>query len=202
MKKVILILTFAVAFFVVKYGMTDAEKNAAIENANAEIDAIRADVQINNPDVPEVLAVHEAASKKMIENINAKGSAKEKQKTAAGSFLGYYLANYRQRAEYCNNLGVDITPFISAFKALHEDEYAVSVKAVSATPKNVDELFISLQPQFATVIEQDMEFIANENGVSLAEACRLISDHADFLIPDMHISLTQPMVYQALMPGK
>ena len=202
MKKVILILTFAAAFFAVKYGIGNAEKNAALKNANAEIDAIRADVRIKNPDVPEVLAVHEAASKKMIENINAKGSVKEKQKTAAGSFLGYYLVNYRQRAEYCNNLGVDIMPFISAFKALHEDEYAVAVKAVSATSENIDELFAGLQPQFVKVIEQDMEFIANENGVSLAEACRLISDHADILVPDMHISLTQPIVYQALMPGE
>jgi len=201
MNKIILILAVAAAFFAVKYGMVNAEKNAAMKSANAEIDAIRADVRKNNPDEPEVLAVHEAASKKMVENINAKGTIKEKQKTAAGSFLGYYLVNYRQRAEYCKNLGVDITPFISAFKALHEDEYAVAVKAVSATSEKIDELFRGLQPQLVTVIEQDMEYVANENGVSLAEACRLISDHADILVPDMHISLSQPLVYQALMPG-
>ena len=201
MKKILLITAFAAAFFAVKYGMATSEKEAAFKSANAEIDAIRAEARKNNPDKPEVIAVHEAASKKMAESINAKGTAKEKQQAAAGSFLGYYLVNYRQRADYCESLGVDITPFISAFKALHEEEYAVAIQTLSATQKNIDELFSGLKPQLVTVIEQDMAYVANENGVSLAEACRLISDHADILVPDMHISQTQPVVYQALMPG-
>ncbi len=202
MKNLIVIIVIAATFFATKYFLADSEKEEAFKNAHAEIDAIRSDVRKNQPDEPEVLAMHEAASKKMIDNINAKGTAKEKQKTAAGSFLGYYLVNHRQRAEYCKNLGVDIMPFIDAFKALHEAEYAVAVKAVNATPENVDELFVGLQPQFVTVIEQDMAYIANENGVSLAEACRLISDHADILVPDMHFALTQPAVHQALMAGE
>ena len=202
MKKLITIIAFAAAFFAAKYFMANAEKEAAFKNANDELDAIRADVRKNSPDEPEVLAVHEAASKKMAEKINSRGTTKEKQRTAAGSFLGYYLVNYRQRAEYCKGLGVDIKPFINFFKDLHQDEYAVAVKAVAASPKNIDELYAGLQSQFVTVIEQDMSYIAKENGVSLAEACQLIADHADILVPDMHISLTQPVVYQALMAGE
>ena len=202
MKKLIPIIAFAAAFYAAKYFMVNTDKDAAFISAHAELDAIRADVRKNNPDEPEVLAVHEAASKKMAESINSKGTTEEKQRTAAGSFLGYYLVNYRQRAEYCNDLGVDIKSFISAFKDLHKDEYTVAVKAVAATPEIIDELYAGLQSQFVTVIEQDMAYIAKVNDVSLAETCRLIADHADVLVPDMHISLTQPVVYQALMIGE
>ncbi|MFV2055064.1 MAG: hypothetical protein ACC707_01300 [Thiohalomonadales bacterium] len=200
MKKIIIsAISFVAAFFAVPYGMDYYREYSAVASANAEIEAIREEVRINNPDEPEVLAVQQAAIVKVGENINSKGSKKERIQTAASSFMGYYLVNYRQRAEYCQEQGVDITPFINAFKEAHKREYAVAVKAISAKPSDLDKLFNILKPQLAKVIEQDMEFIASKNGVSLAGACQLISDNAAVLVTEVHISVMQPVVYNTLM---
>lgn len=200
-KYIVSIISFAAAFFVVQYGLDYYREYSAVNSANAEIEAIREDVRKNNPDEPEVLAVQQAAIMKVEENINSKGTQREKVQTAAGTFLGFYLVNFRQRAEYCQNQGVDIAPFTSAFKDSHKNEYAIAVKALSAAPADVDKLYKMLKPQLVTVIEQDMEFIASENGVSLDEACVLISDNADVLVPDMHISVMQPAVHSVLISG-
>ncbi|WP_339670454.1 hypothetical protein [Dasania marina] len=200
-KNIISALSFAAAFFAVQYGMDYYKEYSAVNRASAEIEFIREYVRKNNPDEPEVLAVQQAAIKKSEENINSKATQKEKVQTAAGTFLGFYLVNYRQRTEYCQNQGVDITSFTSAFKDSHKNEYAIAVKAVSASPSDVDKLFNMLKPQLVTVIEQDMEFIASENRVSLPEACKLISDNASILIPEMHISVMQPLVHSVLMSG-
>ncbi len=200
-KHIVSIISFALAFFAIQYGMDYYREYSAVNKANAEIEAIREEVRQNNPDEPEVLAVQEAAIKKAEENINSKGTQKEKVQTAAGTFLGFYLVNFKQRAEYCQGQGVDISPFINAFKESHKNEYAIAVKAISAAPSDVDKLYKMLKPQLETVIEQDMAYIASENGVSLPEACKLISDNAPTLVPDMHISVMQPAVYRALVSG-
>ncbi len=195
------IISFAVAFFAVQYGMDYYREYSAIHSANAEIEAIREDVRLNNPDEPEVLAVQQAAIRKAEQNINSKGTQQEKVQAAAGTFLGFYLVNFRQRAEYCQDQGVDIAPFTSTFKESHKNEYAIAVKATSAAPSDIDKLYRMIKPQLITVIEQDMEFIASENGVSLAEACSLVSDNAAILVPDMHISVMQPAVHNVLVSG-
>ena len=200
-KHIISIISFAAAFFAVQYGMDYYREYSAVNKANAEIEAIREEVRKNNPDEPEVLAVQEAAIKKAEENINSKGTAKEKLQTAAGTFLGFYLVNFKQRAEYCQSQGVDISPFTNAFKESHHNEYSIAVKAISAAPSDVEKFYTLLKPQLETVIEQDMEYIASENGVSLPEACKLISDNAAILVPDMHISVMLPAVHSVLVSG-
>jgi len=47
---------------------------------------------------------------------------KPKQKAVAGDFMGFYLVNSWQRAVFCSNLGVEITPFINAFVESHQPE--------------------------------------------------------------------------------
>jgi len=194
-------VSLALAYFTVQFGMDYYREYAVVKSVDAEIQALREDARKNNPDQPEVIAVHDAAKKKTAENINAKTSVIEKQKTAAGNFIGFYLVNYRQRAEFCRDQGVDISPFIQAFAESHTDEYSMAVKAISAAASDVDKLYDMLKPQLVTVIEQDMTYIAKQNEVSLAEACQLISDNVSILMPDMHISVMQPVVYKALMAG-
>lgn len=201
-KYIVSIISFAAAFFAVQYGMDYYREYSAVNRANQEIETIREEALKNNPDEPEVLAVQQAALKRVEENINSKGSQKERIRTAAGTFLGFYLVNYRQRAEYCQKQGVDITRFTSAFKESHKTEYAIAVKAVSAGPSEIDKLYKMLEPQLVTVIEQDMEFIASENGISLAEACKLVSDNAAALVSEMHISVMQPTVHKTLVSGR
>ncbi len=199
MKSVIWIVSFAAAFIAVQYGMDYYQEYTAVNKANRQIEAIREDVRKNNPDEPEVLAVQQAAIKKAEENINSKGTQRERVQTAAGTFLGFYFVNYRQRAEYCHEKDVDISPFTSAFKESHKEEYATAVNALSASPSDIDKLFGMLKPYLVTVIEQDMEYIASENSVSLAEACQLIADNAPIMVPELHISIMQPAVHKTLM---
>jgi len=200
-KKVLSIISFAAAFFAVQYGMDYYREYSAKNEVYKQIEEIRKAAKENSPDEPEVIAIQHAAMRKIEENINTQGSKKEKLQTAAGVFLGFYLVNHRQRDEYCKTKGVDIAPFTSAFKKSHEREYAIATKAISAGPSEVDKIYRMLKSQLATAVQQDIEFIASEHGVSLAEACRLISDNAATLVRDMHISVAHPSVYNILVPG-
>ena len=178
----------------------DFYRDYSAENiVKQEMDKLRAEARINNPDEPEVLAVQKAAIKKAEENINSKGSHKKKIQTAAGTFMGFYLVNYRQRTAFCNKKGVDISSFTNAFKDSHINEYSTAVNALSYNPSEVDELYSMLKPQLEIVIVQDMEHLAKESGVSLSEACQLISDNAAIIVPQMHISIMQPIVHKTLM---
>ncbi len=201
-KKIVSVVIFLAVFFGIRYGMDYYQKYSNAKQLNQEITALRETAREAYPDDHESVALQKAAVKSLEENLNSKASDEEKLQTAAGSFFGFYLVNYRQRTDYCKDQGVDITSFANAFKQAHTNEFAIAEKALSTTTADLDELFATIQPQIVSVIEQDMEYIASENDMSIADACQLISDHADVLVPEMHMSVIQPAVHKVLVSGQ
>lgn len=199
MKKLIIaLLSGAVAFIAVRYGFQSQREVTALQQVDTEMAAIRQAARENYPDQPEVLAVQQAAVDKVAADIYAKPTERERLQTAAGAFLGFYLVNQRERADYCDDLGVDITPFVAAFEAAHAQEHRIAIDLLAANEMEVDKLYTMLKPQLATVIEQDMNFIASEHQISLAQACQLVSDTALELVPQIHVSVLQPAVFETL----
>lgn len=195
------VIAFVIGFLGVKYGLEYYRESQAVDKATQEIEALREQARAEHPDEPEVLVVQEAAIKKAEDNIRSKGSKEKKIQTAASTFLGFYLVNFRKRAEYCDQQGVDITPFTNAFRDSHAKEYDTAINAIAYSQSDLSKLYNMLEEQLQKVIDQDMQFIAQQNSISVADACKLLADSADVIVPNMHISVMQPFVYDTLMSG-
>lgn len=199
--KLVTVIAFIVGFLGVKYGLEYYRESQAISKATQEIEALREEARTQHPDEPEVLVVQEAAIRKAEDNIRSKGSQKKKIQTAASTFLGFYLVNYRKRAEYCEKEGVDISQFTSAFRDSHIRVYETAINAIDYSQSDLNKLYNMLDDQLQKVIDQDMKFIAEQNSISVADACKLLADSADVIVPELQFSVMQPYVYDTLMSG-
>ena len=73
---------------------------------------------------------------------------------------------------------------------------------LSKAPVTEDKLYVMIKPQLQQVIAQDMKDIASVNNITLKEACEFVSVNGEALAHEMHISRTQPVVYQVLSSGQ
>jgi hypothetical protein len=65
-----------------------------------------------------------------------------------------------------------------------------------------EELYKMLQPQFRKTIAEDMHDIASSQQLTVTQACELIADNGKEFATEMHISKSQPVVYQVLTKGQ
>lgn len=201
-KKIISVLVIVAVFIAVRFGIQAYNEQGAMAAAEDKIDQIRQRAAQNHPDMQTSEAMRQEAVAMASEKLNAETDQRKRLTTAASNFMGFYLINTRERAKYCLENGVDISPFVSAFEQGHAAEYAKARTALAGAPVTEDKLYAMLQPQLRPLIVQDMTDIASQNNVSIKGACELIADNGAALADQMHISKAQPVVYMALMEVK
>lgn len=201
-KLILLIIFMAIFSVAIRHGMKQSHQESSIANqAGQELAAVQEDAHKNYPNEPEIIAMKKASTNKIKEMIAAQESKEKQLQLAANAFFGFYLANYKTRKDYCQAQGVDITPFTDAFKELHNDVYVKAVKAKAASV-TVEKVYRELKPKFLQIIEKDMQFIADEYGISISEACQAMSDNAQDAADMLHMYTSQPEVYNFLMRQK
>lgn len=197
--KLLWFIALLLLFFAVRYGIDSYREREASESVRRQMEQLREKASAIDPDMPEILALQEAASVETEEAVNSAASANERGQNAAAAFFGFYLINQTTRYRFCLKHGVDIQAFRSAFEAAHRDEYAKAVSALSMNSEKLAELYRVLQGQLEPAISDDMAYIARNNGVSTTGACHLFEDNVDIIIPKMSFSVMQPVVHAALM---
>lgn len=201
--KLVSFIVFVAMGLGVKYAVLSYQNPDQANNLNdaaqVQMTALQEEAKTQFPDDPDVVALQKAAIKKADEKILSANSEQAQKKTAAGVFLGFYLVNTRERVSFCKTQGVDISPFATTFRNEHVQVHNTAINALAISNKQVDALYKQLKPQLSDTIRQDMQFIAQQNGVSVAEACQLVSDNAEMLVDQMKISVAQPTVYATLM---
>lgn len=122
---------------------------------------------------------------------------------AASQFMGFYLANFTVRTEYCQALGVDISPFANAFKAEHEVLYLKSREIFSrkgVSPDGIEtKMLKSLGPKMRKVVAADMAKIGDSLKISKVQVCKLFIKRGKRLAAAMLLSKKNPPLYQALV---
>lgn len=192
-QKAIWFIVFVVAFFIAKYAVTGFRTEHADRNFDNKIEALQQEAESNNPTLSKSDAWQKEGKEQAAKQV-ANASSYEKKKIAADMFSGFYYVNVKARKEYCDNLGVDISLFISAFKSVNSAEYKImqSIGALPASELN------KLDAQFKSTVNQAMIDASNQYKMTTTQVCEAFQENADAVAKEISFKILVPSAYAAL----
>lgn len=122
----------------------------------------------------------------------------EKLEFAIGNFFGFYLINVEVKASYCRDLGVDVSPFVAAFKRANQDVY---VKASSLAAKHgltENGMLFKLQQQLVDITYRAMAEQSQAQNITTTVVCERLRDYGT-RDPMLAYEKNNPNVYQMIL---
>lgn len=161
------------------------------------IDELRAKATKGGTVKPTSEAIAAEAAKAAVERLNEANIAPdERLKRAANMFLGFYEVNTNTRRKFCQDQGVDIQPFVAAFKQKHLDLLMRAQKVATVQLSAQDAPLGSPLYQF---VAADMQDLAKSLNTGVKGACEALAAHADSVAEDIFIGKAMPQVHEILM---
>jgi type II secretory pathway pseudopilin PulG len=192
------ILIFVAALAAIGYSMRANRTRVMTEAADKAFEQMRTEANKTHPNDTTGEGIQQAATTMIEKSLAGETDATKKARLAGNTFSGYYYGNMRVRKAYCQEQGVDISPFTNAFADMHKTELRKARQAAKLTDEIIDTRFAILQPQMTKLISQDMRGIADDQKISLKEACQLFVEQGKELAAEMHVSKQQPSLAAAL----
>lgn len=208
-KRLLWAVSFVAAFAitrVVTQWYFDGQRLQNEANSSSQMfNTLRAKAIAEHPNQPAPYALAEEAVKASGERLSG-ASGESKAQEAAGQFLGFYLVNVRARREYCQRLGVDITPFVKAFSAEHKDLYEKSRKIIARgpySPNQVEEkLYNMMQPTIQTTVGDAMRTMGSEVHASEQQVCATFNANGAKVANAFQLSTLNPALYRVMLEVK
>jgi hypothetical protein len=127
------------------------------------------------------------------------GEGTERLQFAISGFFGFYLINTDIRLNYCRELGVDISLFVTAFTHANQDVYD-KAKLLGATyDVSENRVLFKLEPSLADMISKSMAEQAEAAGTTTAELCERIRYNPEVMASGLVFSRSKPDIYKLLM---
>ena len=202
-RNVLLVLVVTVAFFGARF-QTQAKIDKAREGqVQKEVSRL---VSEFDEVASKPVSDGEYKSEKMLDWAEA-GSSKQfneldgvyqKRDFALGALMGVYLVNQIERKDYCQKLGVDISPFTNALMDAHAAELLLARKHVFKSQAEEDRLIGMLRPTWKKMIDMEMDNASKMYQLPHKEICNAYRDLPDEIVSEMLFSKMQPRLYQAI----
>lgn len=112
----------------------------------------------------------------------ADASGQEKQATAVGIYLGFETINTEGRLNWCKAHGVDITPFVNAFRSVHAEHRRQAVRILGELGIDEKEILAQMRGSLDAPLQQDMSDMMAATKSDEAGVCRLLNENADYLV--------------------
>ena len=160
-----------------------------------EVDALKAQAAKQHPGMAQSDAMKQVATAQTSE-LMKQGDAETRAKNAASIFFGSYYMNTRARPGYCQQRGVDLTPFVAAFDQAHREELARARAIFQRAGVDPESMVSKIQDQFVSMVDQDMEDFAAGAQVAPKSACELFNQNSKILAEALQLP---PEVKQALL---
>lgn len=148
-------------------------------------------------------ASESAAASATAEDENKEAAAEREKKKrvaqAAGGFLGFYLANTRERNTFCRQQGVSIDAFNFSFEQAHNRELEKARSTIAEYGISEEKLLENVQSQIQEVVKQEMGNLAHSRKSTLKEACEFFNENSTALSSTMQFSKAKPAMHQSLM---
>lgn len=192
------IMFFVGAKYVVQFGANKYNETKATDAVEEMFTEIKNEADTFDPTISKSVALQTVAVKKSEELINSKNTLLEKQQAAFSTFMGFYLVNYRTRAEFCNNLGVDISTYTNEFKSIHSIELELAKELVFTTPDKIEKLYKALKPLAEKTVKQSITDAAKEQNIKPVGICKLIEENGVDVAQDTSVSNILPAVYETI----
>lgn len=192
-------LTVAAAIFFGLQALKEAAANRepTAEELGEEFDEMQARAEQAHPDMAKTDALKQLATDESAKTFATLTGTQQAQ-TAAGMFWGFYWVNTKARVDYCDQRGVDISPFTVEFERSHAAELSRASAIYSAAGENPLEHLPKVLPQLAKAVEQDMIDVTAGAQVPLDQACELFNENAEELVERIQMP---PHVKRALLAG-
>ncbi|MGM3275652.1 hypothetical protein [Ralstonia sp. 24A2] len=208
-KRLLWVLSFIAAFAASRVAMQwyfdDQRLKAASASGSRMVEALREKAVSQHPNQPVPYAMAEEATKASGERLSS-SSGESKAQEAAGQFLRFYLVNVRARREYCQRLGIDITPFVEAFSAEHRDLYKKSRRIIARGPYPPDQvedrLYNMMLPTLQTTVGDAMQTMGSEVHASKQQVCAAFSANGAKIASAFQLATLNPALYQVLLEVK
>lgn len=201
-KKLLPVVAFIAAFIAIKYGMETYREHETVAKAGKTLDKIKADAIQKHPDDPISMAMQQEATEVTTKMITSQTDDLKRANISADIFWGFYFINVRERPEFCREQEVDIQPFVEEFERSHITEVSKARAIYAKVLADENKTYALIKSQLRKAIVQDMNDIATMHKISVKEACKLVSENANALVKEMHLSKLQPVVFQALSSAK
>ncbi|HEV7611866.1 MAG TPA: hypothetical protein VGO37_08335 [Steroidobacteraceae bacterium] len=124
--------------------------------------------------------------------------AAEKLQFAVGHFFGYYLINVETKVNYCRQLGVEISPFITAFKNANDDIYVKAAALLAKEGLTENQMLFKLQDRLVDLTFKSMADQATAQGITTTVVCARLRDYGS-RDPNLAYRKSNPEVYRMLM---
>lgn len=196
MNNVLKVALIVVAAFAAYLGVEYMKNKAVKQGVTEKIETLKAEAAEKYPGMAKTDALKAVAEVDSKRQLDALSSVEEKKKSAAFMFFGFYFLNTEGRVAYCKARGTDLTPFVNAFTAKNQAEYAQARAALSKAGMQPESLLSALKEQIASVVEQDMKDVATGANVPVEKTCALFNEHAEVFAQEIKLT---PEIRSALM---
>ena len=208
--KLIFVIAFVAAFWVVKEGKQAFVHSTAMENAsvkaaetiNQEIQTAQAQAT-STKSATDVLA--ERAKKNADATLAATNTDKQKRVVASNFFFGAYFLNTRTRPAYCASLGEPIPSFAKAYESHHRNLFNAAERIQIQDFKDhkaeydIEKFYALFSPSTEKVVAQDMKDAALALKMSEKEICSSMQQNANVWVKEMDYQKQVPDVAQLLL---
>jgi hypothetical protein len=192
-------VTVALALRGSRAGSPPADLAGHVEKAAADL---RAEALRKHPEMSESMALRAAAVERAESQMAQPQSTDSAAGNAAGNFIGFYLVNTRSRVQYCQARGVDLSPFVARFSAVHAPEWAKAQTLLRRRGMDFEQVWPQLKPTMDKLIEQGMRDTAASAQTDETGVCRYMADNPELVVPTLTYSTVSPTMERALMSAE
>jgi hypothetical protein len=127
--------------------------------------------------------------------------ATKKREFAADHFFGYYLITVESKANYCRQLGVDISPFITAFRDANKDVYVKATSLLAKQDLTENQLLFKIRDPLVNLTFKVMADQAAAQNTTTTVVCESIRDNGS-RDPNLAYRKSNSDLYRMLMDAK
>ena len=187
----------------VEYKLSDTDMQAVLDENKNQINNAKEQVigdilerKDNYNSSMESIKITNAARSVAADMVN-KYSGQEKKQHAAGIYAGYMARNAIGNHEYCQKLGVDITPFINALRT-HNESLTQTAEQYYPSDNWENLVYKNIKPQIYPLIKQEFEDSSKAGNITPQDICRRLNADPAKVIPFIDFKTIMPEVHSAL----
>jgi hypothetical protein len=145
----------------------------------------------DDPEYAEKLA--KSSESMILDRSSTLESLEDKAALLSGTIIGAYLMQAKTRKSFCQQYGIDISPFINAYYRRNQDIVDKADRIFSQHGMTMDMIYPKIKAQQVEFMQSDMSGIRDELGVNnYADACAAFNEYKSEIADNMALEKVTP----------
>ncbi len=181
----------ALSITALTFGLLGCGEDSGADPSNLENRLDQMNEMVDQGSLDEI---SDSAKKEIAESVSGADATDSKREAAMDAFSGFMLANTEIKRRICDDLGVDLSPFLKALNDAHASEIQ-ALKSFGYDSKVILNALVSEAQALETatrVARADMEATAKRLEGSVRDTCNLYNQSGREIAELMHFSKINP----------